>query len=69
MSQGYVILNNLRRNTMTKPSMALSELIEKGADSDLLRQMVQYVAQRLMDMDVEGLCGARLRGANPGASQ
>ena len=43
---------------MTKPSMALSELIEKGADGDFLRQMVQYVAQRLMDMDVEGLCGA-----------
>ena len=43
---------------MTKPSMALSELVEKGADGDLLRQMVQYVAQRLMDMDVEGLCGA-----------
>lgn len=43
---------------MTKPSMALSELVEKGADGDFLRQMVQYVAQRLMDMDVEGLCAA-----------
>ena len=32
---------------MTKPSMALSELAEKGADADLLREMIQYVAQRI----------------------
>jgi putative transposase len=38
--------------------MALAELVEKGADTDVLRQMIQYVAQRLMDLDVEGLCGA-----------
>ncbi len=50
---------------MTKPSMALSELVEKGADGDFLRQMVQYVAQRLMDMDVEGLCGAGYGERNP----
>ena len=43
---------------MTKPSIALAELAEKGPDADLLRQMIQYVAQRLMEMDVEGLCGA-----------
>ena len=38
--------------------MALTELAEKGADVDLLREMIQFVAQRLMDMDVETLCGA-----------
>jgi putative transposase len=43
---------------MAKASMALAELVEKGADADVLRQMIQYVAQRLMDLDVEGLCGA-----------
>jgi transposase-like protein len=43
---------------MAKASMALTELVEKGADTDVLRQMIQYVAQRLMDLDVEGLCGA-----------
>ena len=43
---------------MTKASMALSELAEKGADADLLREMIQFVAQRLMEMDVEGLCAA-----------
>jgi putative transposase len=43
---------------MTKPSMALTDLAEKAPDADLLRQMIQFVAQRLMDMDVETLCGA-----------
>ena len=43
---------------MTKPTMALAELAEKGADADLLREMIQYVAQRLMELDVEGLCAA-----------
>lgn len=43
---------------MTKPSMALAELAEKGADTDLLREMIQCVAQKLMDYDVESLCAA-----------
>ena len=44
--------------TTTKTTIALAELAEKGADTDLLREMIQYVAQRLMDMDVEELCQA-----------
>jgi putative transposase len=43
---------------MTKATMALTELAEKGPDVDVLRQMIHFVAQRLMDMDVEQLCGA-----------
>jgi putative transposase len=43
---------------MTKATMALTELAEKGPDVDVLRQMIQFVAQRLMDLDVETLCGA-----------
>jgi putative transposase len=43
---------------MTKANISLSELAEKGADADLLRHMIQFVAQRMMDMDVEALCGA-----------
>ena len=43
---------------MTTPTMALAELSEKGADVDVLRQMVQFMAQRLMELDVEGRCGA-----------
>ena len=42
----------------TKTTMALAELAEKGADADLLKQMIQYVAQRMMEMDVESLCAA-----------
>jgi putative transposase len=43
---------------MTKQSIALSELVEKGADTDLVREMIQHVVQRVMDMDVENLCAA-----------
>ena len=43
---------------MTNDRMALAELIEKGSDADLLREMIGFVAQRLMDVDVESLCGA-----------
>ena len=43
---------------MTDDRMALAELLEKGSDSDLLREMIGYVAQRLMQLDVEGLVGA-----------
>jgi len=42
----------------TKSTIALTELAEKGADADLLRDMIQFVAQRMMDMDVESLCAA-----------
>ena len=46
---------------MTDATIALAgmaELADKGPDVDMLRQMVQFMAQRLMDMDVESLCGA-----------
>ncbi|MCA3034215.1 MAG: hypothetical protein ING33_03250 [Rhodocyclaceae bacterium] len=43
---------------MTNATMALAELAEKGPDVDMLRQMVQFAAQRLMDMEAETLCGA-----------
>jgi len=43
---------------MTASTIALTELAEKGADVDVLRQMVQFMAQRLMEIDVEGRCGA-----------
>lgn len=43
---------------MTTATIALTELAEKGADIDVLRQMVQFMAQRLMELDVETRCGA-----------
>ncbi len=42
----------------TKPSIALANLVEKGADTDLLWEMIQHVVEPIMAMDVENLCGA-----------
>jgi len=43
---------------MTDIRMALGELLEKGGDSDLLREMITFLSQRLMDLEAETLCGA-----------
>jgi len=43
---------------MTIDKIALRELLEKGPDADLLREMIGFVAERLMALDVDGLCGA-----------
>ena len=37
--------------TTSKSPMALTELAEKGADLDLVREMIRHVAQRMMDME------------------
>ena len=50
---------------MAKPSIALSELLEKGADSDLLREMIQHIVQRVMEMDVENICAASYGERSP----
>lgn len=49
----------------TKTNMALAELSEKGADTDLLREMIQFVAQRMMEMDTESLCAAAYGERSP----
>ena len=43
---------------MTDTMMSLQALVEKSADADLLREMVGFAAQRLMELEVEGLTGA-----------
>ena len=43
---------------MTDERMALIELIEKGADADLIRDMLAFAAERLMNLEVETLTGA-----------
>ncbi len=43
---------------MTDDRMALIELIEKGADTDLVRDMLAFAAERLMAMEVDTLTGA-----------
>jgi putative transposase len=44
--------------TMTEARMALLELIEKRGTADLGRELLAYAAERLMALEVEGLCGA-----------
>ena len=43
---------------MTTDMMNLQALLEKNSDADFLREMISFAAQRLMDLDVEGLTGA-----------
>ena len=43
---------------MTDDRMVLIELIEKSADSDLVREMLSFAAERLMDAEVEARTGA-----------
>ena len=43
---------------MTKETMALIELIEKGPDSDLVREMLAFAAERMMEAEVEARTGA-----------
>ena len=43
---------------MTDAMMSLRTLLEKSSDADLLREMVGFAAQRLMELEVESLTGA-----------
>ncbi len=43
---------------MTDDMMTLRTLLEKSSDADLLREMIGFTAQRLMALEVEGVCGA-----------
>jgi putative transposase len=43
---------------MTDENMDLRSLLEKTADTDFLREMIGFTAQRLMELEVETLTGA-----------
>jgi putative transposase len=51
-------LTLIPETTMTDERMTLIELIEKGADADLIRDMLAFAAERLMNLEVEALTGA-----------
>lgn len=50
---------------MTDDRMAPRALLEKGPDTDLLREMIGFVASQLMECEAESLCGA---GRDPSQS-
>jgi putative transposase len=43
---------------MTDDKIALRALLEKSSDATLLREMIGFAAQRLMELETETLCGA-----------
>ena len=43
---------------MTEERMALIELVEKQADGDLVREMLAFAAERIMEAEVEVRTGA-----------
>src|SRR3974390_1997869 len=50
---------------MTDEMMNLRALVEKTPDADLLREMIGFAAQRLMELEVEGVTGAVYGEKNP----
>ncbi len=50
---------------MTKPMMDLRELVEKSADADLLREMIGFAAERLMELEVGAKTGADYHQKTP----
>src|SRR3982751_594900 len=50
---------------MTEDMMNLRTLVEKTPDADLLREMIGFAAQRLMELEVGGLTGAGFGEKSP----
>jgi len=50
---------------MTDDRMALLELVEKGADADLVREMLAFAAERIMEAEVEAAAGAAKGARTP----
>src|SRR5581483_7520455 len=50
---------------MTDEMMTLRALLEKSSDAELLREMIGFTAQRLMELEVEGQTGAGYGEKNP----
>lgn len=54
---------------MTTDRMALIELVEKGADADLVREMLAFAAERMMEAEVQALTGAPHGARDPAVRQ
>ncbi len=54
---------------MTEDKIALRALLEQGSDATFLREMIGFAAERLMQLETEGLCGGHMvSAARPGAT-
>jgi transposase-like protein len=51
--------------TMTDERMALLELVEQQADGDLVREMLAFAADRIMEAEVEARTGAAKGARSP----
>jgi len=54
----FAELNQPETESMTLDRIALKELVEKGSDADLLKEMIAFIAARMMELEVETLTGA-----------
>ncbi|MGZ9718453.1 hypothetical protein GA0061102_10871, partial [Rhizobium miluonense] len=50
---------------MTDDMMNVRSLVEKSADADLLREMIGFAAERLMELEVSSATGAGFGEKNP----
>ena len=53
---------------MTDDRIVLCALLEKSSDADLLREMIGFAAERLMELEVQALTGAAYGERSPARS-
>src|SRR4051794_33254280 len=54
---------------MTDEMMALHAMLEKGTDADVLREMIGFAAERLMELEVQAATGAGERSSEQRAQR